>query len=90
MTRLSGRYETMLWFTKSDRYKFNLDPIRIAQLYPGKRHARTKKNGSGLPSGNPLGKNPSDFWEFYAEHQFREEITWDIPNVNLRPSWCSP
>ena len=27
--RLSGRYETMLWFTKSDDYIFNLDPIRV-------------------------------------------------------------
>ena len=31
--RLSGRYETVLWFTKSDNYKFNLDPIRVTQLY---------------------------------------------------------
>jgi adenine-specific DNA-methyltransferase len=79
--RLSGRYETILWFTKSDQYKFNLDPIRIAQLYPGKRHARTRKKGSGLPSGNPLGKNPGDFWEFSPEQQFRENPVWDIPNV---------
>lgn len=79
--RLSGRYETVLWFTKGDDYKFNLNPIRIAQLYPGKRHAKTKKNGSGLPSGNPLGKNPGDFWEFSAEQQFLEDPIWDFPNV---------
>jgi adenine-specific DNA-methyltransferase len=27
--RLSDRYETILWFTKSDDYVFNLDDIRI-------------------------------------------------------------
>jgi len=27
--RLSGRYETINWFTKSDNYYFNVDPIRV-------------------------------------------------------------
>jgi adenine-specific DNA-methyltransferase len=79
-TRLSGRYETVLWFTKSDNYKFYLDPIRVSQIYPGKRHAQ-EKSLAGLPSGNPLGKNPSDIWEFSAEDHFRENLIWDIPNV---------
>jgi adenine-specific DNA-methyltransferase len=35
--RFSGRYETILWFTKSDKYTFNLDPIRIPSKYPGKK-----------------------------------------------------
>lgn len=26
--RLSGRYETILWFTKTDDYHFDVDPIR--------------------------------------------------------------
>ena len=56
--RLSGRYETLLWFTKSDNYTFNLDPIRIPQLYPGKRHSKRKGERAGQISGNPLGKNP--------------------------------
>ncbi len=81
LTRLSGRYETILWFTKSDQYTFNLDPIRVSQLYPGKRHARTKKNGSGRLSGNPLGKNPGDYWEFAAQEHFWNNPVWDIPNV---------
>ena len=79
--RFSGRYETLLWFTKSDKYRFNLDPIRVPQLYPGKRHPKSRKNGSGRPSGNPLGKNPGDYWEFSAKHQFRDDPVWDIPNV---------
>jgi len=31
LRRLSGRYETILWFTKGDDYVFNLDPIRVPQ-----------------------------------------------------------
>jgi adenine-specific DNA-methyltransferase len=59
--RFSGRHETILWFTKSDNYKFNLDPIRVPSKYPGKRHFKGPKKGQ--LSGNPLGKNPSDVWE---------------------------
>ncbi len=75
--RFSGRYETILWFTKSDNYTFNLDSVRIPSKYPGKRHFKGPKRG--LPSGNPLGKNPSDVWEFVAQ-EWDEEF-WDIPNV---------
>jgi adenine-specific DNA-methyltransferase len=58
--RLSGRHETILWFTKGDEYTFNLDPIRVPQKYPGKRHF--KGPNAGKLSGNPLGKNPGDVW----------------------------
>ena len=63
--RLSGRYETIVWVTKSDTYRFDLDVIRVPQKYPGKRHFKGPKKGQ--LSGNPLGKNPGD--------------VWDIPNV---------
>ncbi|NMA00904.1 MAG: site-specific DNA-methyltransferase [Clostridiaceae bacterium] len=58
--RFSGRYETINWFTKSDDYTFNLDPVRIPQKYPGKKHYKGPKIGQY--SGNPLGKNPTDVW----------------------------
>lgn len=58
--RFSGRYETIIWFTKSDDYVFNLDPVRVPQKYPGKRHFKGPKKGK--LSGNPKGKNPSDVW----------------------------
>ena len=58
--RLSGRYETILWFTKSDDYVFNLDPIRVPQKYPGKKHFKGPRIGQY--SCNPLGKNPGDVW----------------------------
>lgn len=58
--RFSGRYETIVWFTKSDDYVFNLDPVRIPQKYPGKKHFKGPK--AGKYSCNPLGKNPGDLW----------------------------
>jgi adenine-specific DNA-methyltransferase len=63
--RFSGRYEVILWYTKSDDYVFNLDDVRIPSKYPGKRHFKGPKTGQ--LSGNPKGKNPED--------------VWDIPNV---------
>ncbi len=59
--RFSGRYEVILWFTKSDDYVFNLDEVRIPQKYPEKKHFKGPKKGE--LSGNPLGKNPTDIWE---------------------------
>lgn len=41
--RFSGRYETILWFTKTDDYVFNLDPIRVPQKYPGKKYFKGPK-----------------------------------------------
>lgn len=79
--RFSGRYETILWFTKTDDYLFNLDPVRVPQLYPGKRHANHKAGKAGTPSGNPKGKNPADYWEFSAERDFLENPVWDLPNL---------
>lgn len=60
--RLSGRYETINWWTASDDYTWNLDAIRVPSKYPGKKHF--KGPNAGKLSGNPLGKNPSDVWEF--------------------------
>ena len=75
--RFSGRYEVLLWFTKSNDYVFNLDNIRVPSKYPGKTHFKGEKYGQ--PSGNPLGKNPSDIWTLMAQEW--ESGLWDIPNV---------
>ena len=58
--RFSGRYETIVWFTKSDDYVFSLDPVRVPQKYPGKKYFKGPK--AGKYSCNPLGKNPGDLW----------------------------
>jgi DNA modification methylase len=75
--RFSGRYETVLWFTKSDRYTFNLDAVRVPHKYPGKKAYKGKNKGQ--LSGNPLGKNPSDFWEG-IQSEFENGVI-DVPNV---------
>lgn len=75
--RYSGRYETLLWFTKTDTYTFNLDDVRIPSKYPGK--LAWKGPNRGQPTGNPLGKNPSDVWKF-IQHEWQTGF-WDIPNV---------
>lgn len=58
--RLSGRYETIMIYSRSKKHTFNLDPIRVPQKYPNKKHYKGKNKGK--LSGNPLGKNPSDVW----------------------------
>lgn len=63
--RFSGRYETIMWFTKDTDYYFDLNAVRVPQKYPGKKHYKGPKHGEY--SGHPLGKNPTD--------------VWDIPNV---------
>lgn len=75
--RFSGRYEVLLWFTKSKDYTFNLDSVRVPSKYPGKLHYKGEKKG--LPSGNPLGKNPSDYWTIISDEW--ENGIIEIPNV---------
>ena len=75
--RFSGRYETILWFTKTNNYIFNLDDVRVPAKYPGKRHFKGPKKGK--LSGNPNGKNPSDIWEIVIKDW--EQELWNIPNV---------
>lgn len=58
--RFSGRYEVVLWYTKTDDYTFNLDAVRVPSKYPGKKYFKGPK--AGQLSGNPLGKNPEDVW----------------------------
>ena len=82
--RFSGRYETILWFTKSNQYIFNLDDVRIPSKYPGKRAYKGAKKGE--LSGNPKGKNPEDLWQATIERLYDDWdcCVWDIPNVKAQ------
>ncbi|MDA9003839.1 site-specific DNA-methyltransferase [Flavobacteriales bacterium] len=52
--RLSGRWESVLWFVKDiNNYQFNLDAIRIPFLTKGDKRLEGKK-----------GRNPTDTWSF--------------------------
>lgn len=51
----SARHDDILMFTKSDKFKFNLDAVRIPQKYYRERN-------------NMRGANPGDVWEFSHVH----------------------
>jgi adenine-specific DNA-methyltransferase len=71
--KFSCRYETLLWFTKSDDYLFDLDAIRVPQKYQNKKFHRGDKRGE--LSCNPKGKNPGDIWLFRNVKHNHEEQT---------------
>lgn len=78
--RFSGRYEVVLWFTKTDDYYFNLDAVRVPQKYPGKKYYKGPK--AGELSGNPKGKNPGDVWilpNVKANHREKTEHPCQFP-----------
>ncbi|OLE52803.1 MAG: site-specific DNA-methyltransferase [Acidobacteria bacterium 13_1_20CM_3_53_8] len=55
----SPRNEKFLWYVKSENsYTFNLDAVRD----PNVKYPNQKKNGK--IKVNPLGKNPTDVWQF--------------------------
>lgn len=71
--KFSARYETILWFTKSDDYIFNLDAIRVPQKYQNKKAWRGERKGEY--TCNPDGKNPGDIWLFRNVKHNHEEQT---------------
>ncbi len=77
--RFSGRYESVLWFTKSDNYTFNLDNFHIPSSFQGPRYYHKT---SGRPAGMPPVKNPGDYWSVEElVRQDWESLMWNIPNV---------
>ena len=71
--KFSCRHETILWFTKTDTYIFNLDPIRVPQKYRNKKAWKGSRKGE--LTCNPLGKNPGDIWVFRNVKHNHEEQT---------------
>lgn len=78
--RLTNRYEFVFHLTRSRRYYFNLDPLRVPNTDPRTRHltgpvrrgAQGLDHGSGrVVAGNftpdPRGKNPGDVWAIGPE-----------------------
>ena len=71
--RFSCRHETLLWFTKSSEYVFNLDPIRVPQLYPGEEGiSRQQKRRVHL---RPRWQESGDVWAFRNVKHNHEEQT---------------
>lgn len=59
-SRLAGRYETCLVFSKGDNPTFNPNAARAPQKNPAKR--AFKGPNKGQLSGNPYGAWPTDVW----------------------------
>lgn len=72
--KFSCRYETILWFTKSNDYPFNLNAIRVPQKWQNKKHYR-RGDRYGELSCHPDGKNPGDVWLFRNVKHNHEEQT---------------
>ena len=84
--KLTNQYETILWFTKNENHKFNLDDIRVPQLYPGYTYPKGHKR-EGEPSGNPMGKNPGNVWDIpqvKAKHLEKTEHPAQFPISMIR------
>jgi adenine-specific DNA-methyltransferase len=71
--KFSCRYETLLWFTKTDSYTFNLDAIRVPQKYQNKKAWTGSRKGQF--TCHPEGKNPGDIWLFRNVKHNHEEQT---------------
>jgi DNA modification methylase len=78
--RLTNRYEFVFHLTRSRRYYFNLDPLRVPNTDPRTRHLTgpVRRGAQGLDhcsgrvvAGNftpdPRGKNPGDVWAIGPE-----------------------
>jgi adenine-specific DNA-methyltransferase len=84
--RLSGRHETILWFSKTGDYYFDLDSIRIPQKHPGKKHYKGPKKGQ--LSCNPKGKNPGDVWtipQLRHNHPQKTDHPCQYPEALIEP-----
>jgi adenine-specific DNA-methyltransferase len=71
--KFSCRHETILWFTKSDEYVFDLDPIRVPQKWQNKKAYSGARKGE--LSCNVDGKNCGDLWLFRNVKHNHEEQT---------------
>ncbi len=74
--RFSKKHEFIFFFTKSKKYYFDLDGVRVEQIDKNGLTRNSSKWGSKLKSigkttgtgsnGNPNGKNPGDVSDFWA------------------------
>jgi DNA modification methylase len=73
-TQFSQLHEVIMWFAKDDKPKFNLDAIRVPQLYPNYKM-------KGKVTGNPKGKNPGNTWKIERQENLIGDFWDNIPNV---------
>ena len=79
--RLSGRYETIMWFTKTDDYTFNLDPIRVPSKYPNKKHFK------GLKKVNCLAIRLVKIRQMFGAFLMSNITTLRKPRIRVNSLW---
>jgi len=62
--RLTTTYEFVFLLTRSGRYHFDLDAIRIPVKHPHDPRRRRTVTARGNDPSRPSGKNPGDVWPF--------------------------
>jgi DNA modification methylase len=60
--RLSNAYEPVFFFTKTQRYFFDLDSIRVPPKTHATKSQKERNRAIQNPQPPPLGKNPGDVW----------------------------
>lgn len=70
--RLSGRHENLFMFSKSQRYHFDLDPIReesdrIEEYKPNKWASSDVRRHEGHRGSHANGRNPGDVWSINTQ-----------------------
>ena len=92
--RFSGRYEVIMWYTKSDTYTFNLDDVRVPAKYPGNKkrlvrmHLEEGRTIKSLSEEYQVSENGIGYWL----KKYREECSknpaaqeeYDLMKENLR------
>jgi len=69
-THFSIRYEPILFFSKTDNYYFNVDPLRTKDW----AHGRGREKGY-----HPKGRNPTDVWQI-------NRLVWNNPERVNHPT----
>lgn len=101
--RLSTSHETVFLFAKSQRYWFDLDPIRVPTVSDARGHAfggehkRTGRTGRGgvvtrYREPNPSGRNPGTVWSISTSPFPRAHFATMAPKLaeRLVLSGCRP
>jgi adenine-specific DNA-methyltransferase len=74
MQQFNRKHDTIFWYTKSDKWKFNDKEIRIAHHEKTKDNFKQGLRGSGFVADTyelaPEGKIPEDWWEFAIAGRF--------------------
>jgi len=76
MKQFNRKHDTILWYSKSDKWTFNKDDIRVPYKDPNQSFRTAFDSGDGwddddLNELREKGKVPEDWWEFSVAARLR-------------------